>query len=296
MVGLNDWLTLRVYPPRLGCAARGQPLSFALRWVVMFSRPGWATDEEVEEARAVSRRLGAFEAGSLQTSVAARELGKLEPKPGVKLIALLIALARAGGRRDALLVESIGRALLPPPDEVLPEEHREALLVAALELELPEVAGLFIAPDPVLGADGDRPPKPDPAIAHLTLGHKKMLARQANPDMLARLAAEGEPSVVRNILMNPRLDESLVVRICARRPIRAEVFREVWASRKWSSREMIRQAIVQNPYCEPELALKVLPLMAERTLVLVARNLHLHPTVRAAAERLRRKRPVEAVE
>ena len=190
----------------------------------------------------------------------------------------------------------MGRALLNAPADGLTAVHRDLVMIAAQDHEMPEVAALYIAPKAARSVEADAPTRADPAMAHLTLGYKKMIARKASPDMLARLAVEGEPDVMRNILLNPRLTESQVVRICARRPMRAEVFREVWANRKWSSREVVRKAIVQNPYCEPSLALKIVPTLDELTLRLVSRNQLLHVTVREAAERLRRKPPPEALE
>src|SRR6185437_16544175 len=105
------------------------------------------------------------------------------------------------------------------------------------------------------------------------------LARKADPDLLARLAAEADPRVVRNILVNPRLTEAVVVRICARRPIRGEVLRLVHENRNWSTREKVREAMVQNPYCEPELALKLLPTLSQAMLRAVARNQTLHTSL-----------------
>jgi hypothetical protein len=238
------------------------------------------------QARALTSRLMVLEAGPLRVAAAARELAQMMPERGAWVLAALLELAREGSPEERLALEALGRALLSDPSDVLSNLHRQRLFEAAAESELPEVEALFIAPPPVLATDPDHPPKPDPALAHLTLGHKKMLARTADPDLLARLAAEAEPSVIQNILINPRLTESLVVRICARKPIRAQVLEAIYESRKWSTRALVRQAMVENPYTPPELSLKILPILSVPVLKQVANNKQLHESVREAASRL----------
>ena len=242
--------------------------------------------EYVPQARALVARICVYEPVDLQAVAAARELASLEPERAAFVLDALVDLAREGGPREVIAIDAVGRAILGAPPEQLSHLHRSRILDAAHDAGLIGVSALFIAPDPVLSLNSDTRLRGDPQIAHMSLGHKKMLARKANPDLLARLAAEGDPSVVHNILLNPRLTESLVVRICARRPIRAEVLRHVYGSRKWSAREKVREAIVQNPYCEPELALKILPTLSQAALKEIAPNQTLHASLRAMATRL----------
>lgn len=245
-----------------------------------------AHDEHLALARAMVARICVYEPLDLQQVAAARELSRMDPERAAFVLDALLALSRSGGSNETLAIDAVGRAILLAPPEQLSHLHRSRILDAAFEAELPEVSALFVAPDPVLSVHPDVRPRQDPALAGMTLGHKKMLARKANPDLLARLAAEAEPAVVQSILVNPRLTESQVVRICARRPIRAEVLRMIYAARKWTAREKVREAIVQNPYCEPELALKILPTLARATLADIARNATLHESLRATAQRL----------
>jgi DNA-directed RNA polymerase subunit F len=242
--------------------------------------------EYIAQARALMTRIMAYEPLGLQSVAAARELSALEPERAAFILEALVSLARQGTGPARIVVDAVARAVLDAPPEQLSHLHRDRIQEAAQESELPTVAALFAAPNARLTVAKFVRPREDPAIAHLTLGHKKMLARTANPDLLARLAAEAEPTVVRNILVNPRLTESMVVRICARKPIKADVLRLVYASRTWSVREKVREAIVHNPYCEPELALKILPTLPRQTLQLIAKNLALHQSLREAAARL----------
>lgn len=245
--------------------------------------------EYLTQARALIARICVYEPVDLQAVAAARELANLEPERAAFILDALLELSQKGGPRELITVDAVGRAILSAPPDRLSHLHRSRILDAAHDSGLSRVSALFIAPDPVLSIDKGSRPRQDPQIAHLTLGHKKMLARKANPDLLARLAAEGDPSVVRNILVNPKLTEALVVRIAARRPIRAEVLRLLFESRKWSAREKVREAMVQNPYCEPELALKILPTLSRPILKDVARNQVLHASLRKAASLLLQK-------
>ena len=228
-------------------------------------------------------RVCVYEPVSLQTVAAARELSRLSPADAALALQALLALAQGGGAREVLTLDAMGRAILSAPPHQLSASHRQEILQAARDAGLPGVVALFDAPAPTLSIDARARLRADPQIAHLSLGHKKMLARSGNPDLLARLAAEGDPRVIENVLLNPRLTEALVVRIVARRPIRADVLRRVFEHRRWSASERVREAMAQNPYCEPELALKILPTLSRPVLRGVAERRGLHPAVRQFA-------------
>jgi hypothetical protein len=145
---------------------------------------------------------------------------------------------------------------------------------------------LLVSPPPLRPYEEPRD-KADARLAHLTLGHKKAFARSnRDPDLLARLAAEGEPTVVRELLRNPQLTEPFVVRIAARRPCRPATLRCIFESPRWRTRPAIALAIVRNPYAEPDLAVKLVPALSPADLGEIARDGAVHPLVRGFAERL----------
>lgn len=243
-------------------------------------RPPGASAGEV--AAALSSRLAALEEGGARRGAAARLLSEMEPSLAALAIA---ALARGTSAPHRVAIAAIGQALAEP-STALGYERTVDIYAAASERGLVEVTSLFVAP-PAHRAWKPPRDKPDPRLASLTLGHKKAMARaNRDPDLLARLAAEGEPSVVRELLRNAQLTEPFAVRIAARRPIRPETLRCFYESRRWRTRPAVVQAVVKNPYVETEVALKLLPFLGAGELEEIARDGALHPMIRALARRL----------
>jgi len=232
------------------------------------------------EARALSARLRALEEGELRNRAAGRALAALPPEVAAQVLGALVDLAAEG---EAVGVVAAGRALLGGH---VPYAACAALYQAAAAAGLAEVTAMLVAPPPRIGWEEPRD-KPDPRLASLTLGHKKAMARtHRDPDLLARLAAEGEPVVVRELLRNPRLTEDFAVRLAARRPCRPETLRCLFDDRRWRTRPRVAAALAHNPYVETELALKLLPALGEGEVEDVAADGNVHPLVRATASRL----------
>lgn len=243
-----------------------------------------------EAARALGRRLAALEEGGIRTRAAARALAALDAPAAAALLAAALEASAAGEREPAA---ALSEALLAPAPD-LGYDALAALYAAAAAAGHGAVRRLLLSAPPRLAWS---PPR-DPAGARLatwSLGHKKALARRlSDPDLLARLAAEGEPAVVRELLRNPRLTEEVVVRIAARRPCRPETLRCLHDDRRWRTRPAVARAIARNPYAEPALVAKLLPRLPPRELSEVAGDGVLHGLVRALASSLApRKAPVE---
>jgi DNA-directed RNA polymerase subunit F len=237
-------------------------------------------------ALAMARRLAALEEGPIRARAAGRQLARLPPEDAARLLAALLERGASGARA----LSAVGQALLDPRGN-LSYEWKASLYAAATALELPQVAALLLAPQPQRAFEEPRD-KADPRLAHLTLGHKKALARlRRDPDFMARLAAEGEPAVVRELLRNPLLTEALAVRIAARRPIRPQTLRCLYEDRRWRTRPAVRRALVRNPFVETEIALQIVPTLPAQELFEIAADGSLHPAVRSLAARLAEDRP-----
>jgi hypothetical protein len=247
------------------------------------ARPAAGT---AEEARALARRLGALEAGPVRVGAAARALAATEPERAAPLVAALVR----GTRPDLRVAAAAVAQALGDPGGAPPYAWRADVYAAAAAAGLDEVKALLVSPAPRRAFEEPRDAA-DPRLAHLTLGHKKALARaRRDPDLLARLAAEGDPAVVRELLRNPQLTEELVVRVAARRPCRPETLRAVVAAPRWRARPAVALAVVRNPWAETSLALELVPGLGASELRELARDGALHPLVRALAERVASRR------
>ncbi|HEX9244396.1 MAG TPA: hypothetical protein VF875_18300 [Anaeromyxobacter sp.] len=239
--------------------------------------------EPAAEALALGRRLAALEEGAIRSHAAARHLAALEPARAVAVIGVLVRASSSAEARPALaaVAHALGGA-----DPALPYAWLADVYAEATERGATEVTALVVSPPPQRAFEEPRD-KADPRLAHLTLGHKKAFARaQRDPDLLSRLAAEGDPVVVRELLRNAQLTEPFVVRIASRRPCRPGTLRCVFESRRWRRCPAVALALVRNPFVETELALKLLGGLPTAELRDVARDGVLHPLVRAVATRI----------
>jgi len=211
-----------------------------------------------------------------------RHLEDLGPDGAARVLGELLGRGVEG---STVAVAAFGQALLDV-EGGFAYEWKVELYASARGLGLDEVAALLLWPPPHRTWEEPRD-KADPRLAHLSLGEKKTLARlRRDPDLLARLAAEGEPAVVRELLRNPLLTEDFAVRIASRRPVRPETLRCLYEERRWRTRAAVRRALARNPYVETGIALAILPMLALRDLIAIATDGALHVEVRAQARRV----------
>ncbi len=252
----------------------------------MTARPGGGEPGPQADAQRLARRLAALEEGAIRVRAAARALARHEPERGALVIA---ALARLPSPQARAAVAAVSRALAERGED-LPYAWLADVYAAAAERGLEEVTSLLVSPPPARAWNEPRD-RSDARLANLTLGHRKAMARaHRDPDLLARLAAEGEPTVVRELLRNARLTEPFVLRIASRRPCRPATLRCVWESRRWRTRPAIALALARNPYVETELALEIASTLGAGELGELAKERAVHPLVRALARRLLRER------
>ena len=132
---------------------------------------------------------------------------------------------------------------------------------------------------------------PDPVLDAVSLGERRSMARKLDPDLMERLAKDGDPVVIRILLANPRLTESLVLRMIALRPHRAKVLREFGVQHRWLSRAQIRRALVLNPYTPIRLAMLLAPLLGDVFLREATQARNLHPALKRLVRGLLGIRP-----
>ncbi len=237
------------------------------------------------DAQELARRIHSLSGGAeLLRKAAARELARLDPIDATEVIHHLIALARVGWEPASCVLSHFGAALSLEAAQI---PHAASLRRLAAIQDLEEVAALFPQSAALQQLHPDAAARADARTFTESLGYLKQKARATtNPDELSRLATASDPSVVRNVLLNPRLTEELVVRIAARRPARPEPLVEIWRSTRWSTRHAVRRALVFNPYCPPEVAAKIVPLLNANDLRELAGDGSAHPELREQARTL----------
>lgn len=149
--------------------------------------------------------------------------------------------------------------------------HLLAELLRVREADLPSQA----LPVPDFG--GSRP---------LTLGERKSLARRRDRGVIARVARDPHPLVVRILLGNPALTEADVVQIASRRPIDPQSLVQIVRAPRWAVRYRVRLAIIQNPACPLDVALLLLPHVTTPDLGTLEASPDLRPTILEVARQL----------
>ena len=209
----------------------------------------------------------------------------LDEVPADEAVRALEELLRSAQRRldpDAVALQGLIRGL----DAYLPQELADRLRAAAEEAGAHSVEALFTRSDARRSFDHDRESWVDREMRALTLGERKAMARGRNADVLARLAQDHDPAVVRNLLENPRCTEREALLAASRRPARAAVLQEVFRSRKWGVNRRVRKALAQNPYTPPALAVQALSLLAAQDLREISGDATLASEVRVQARLL----------
>ncbi len=235
--------------------------------------------QEIETVSDLLRRLAVLPEGPPRDRAAVGFWGARPPHLGAQRVAHARAWLRGGRHAEGAAATALVQAVLP--ELGLPYDQRAALYVAARSLGL-AAAALFLSPPP----QKEAPPAPPGLEQELSLGHRRTLARTAPPERFARLGAEKDVRVARELLLNPRLTEREVVRIASRRPAQPEVLLAIGLSPRFSNRASVRSALARNPYAPPRLALRFLAHLGDQLLLEVATDGTLHPEVRQFARAL----------
>jgi hypothetical protein len=119
----------------------------------------------------------------------------------------------------------------------------------------------------------------------VSLGERKSLARRNDREWIARVIRDPHPDVARILLLNPRVTETDIVRLCARRPVASDVLREVFLCARWIVRYPVKVALVLNPYSPLDIALQLAPLLRAQDLKRVLDATDLPPELHAACRR-----------
>jgi len=96
-----------------------------------------------------------------------------------------------------------------------------------------------------------------PELRDVPLGRRRTLAKGSDSRVLGLLAQDPDPTVIRNLLHNPRIREPDVVRLASARPAHVSALREIGSHVRWARRPPVRVALARNPYAPVPLALQM---------------------------------------
>ncbi len=130
----------------------------------------------------------------------------------------------------------------------------------------------------------DPPPPGHHKLSGMPLGMRKFLARRRDINLLEKLLLDPDPTVIRNLLKNPRITEKEVLYICTRRPNNAAVLEEVAQHPKWFQHYPVKLALCKTPYTPVHIVKSALPFLATKDLVEILSMKNLHPEVLQTAQ------------
>jgi hypothetical protein len=169
---------------------------------------------------------------------------------------VLDAICEAGARADPSVRETV-LALVMFLAGVAEARALDELGRAAAELRLMSL-GRLLRRAPEL--DSVERPSLVPnygAGRELTLGERKTLARRPNRKSFDKLLLDPDPTVITQLLGNPRLTEDDVLRVAARRPANVAALRAI-ARTPWLCRGRIRMSLIHNPGTPSSIAVPLL--------------------------------------
>lgn len=215
------------------------------------------------------------------------DLTRLSADCAVELLAEAQARAGSGDASMGVFMQALQDALA---HDLLSYERKVELYKAAALVGLLSVQRLILAPparqSKTIHGKGRAPEGQE------TLGMRTWNARRApRGQQLDRLVRDADPRVIRNLLLNPHLTEKDVLSIVTRRPVPADVLREVAASDRWNRRAAVRRALVFNPFTPTEIALRLLPLLSRPDLHALAVDAKIHAEVAQQAAVFAKERP-----
>jgi hypothetical protein len=234
------------------------------------------------DAAQLSRQLAALRDPEMRARRAAEVFSQLPADEAMVLLAGLAHRAHIRVDPNSAALEGALRACRL----YLSAETVAAMHASALEAGEDELLGLLSSAQASKAFDNEREAWVDRAMRSRTLGERKAMARGRDRDVLARLATDTDPTVVRALLQNPRVTEREVLIAASRRPARAAVLEEIFRSPRWAQNRRVRRALALNPYSPPALATTALALLTGPDLREVAADSNLSTEVRVHARRL----------
>jgi hypothetical protein len=114
----------------------------------------------------------------------------------------------------------------------------------------------------------------------MSLGERKSVASGWDRARFEYLVEDNAPEIVDRLCANPRVQEPLILAIATRRPTVPELLERVALHPRWARRHSVREALIQNPYADTGMTLRLLPTLHEPAMQRIQHAQELHQAVR----------------
>jgi hypothetical protein len=238
-------------------------------------------------AKKLLKDLSSLPEDKMKLKVLGNRVKELEPADIARFIAFVYTPAS-----DVTEARKI-QALLVNPEEIrgiIGEEKYRLTYHAAIEMGLEKVCRLFTDLPPHKSGPFGYDKEEEAKMEFISLGHRRALAKGNVKDTLDRLLSDPDTMVIKNLLNNPRITETDVLKIASKRPNSPEILKILSTHRKWSKRYKVIKAIVLNPYAPPRISMGLLEFLLTQELESVAADKTIHPQVRLGARDLLEER------
>jgi len=259
------------------------PLEPVLRRLTTLLDEG-AEGEAEELVRWMSRRLRALRDLRMRRVVAEECLYALDDAGLLAMLHRVLEGSRQGlaVHRELLEVLTLDPGVLTELDY----EHISDLYNAAHRADLAGVSRLLLRQSRPQAVTVDSADLDNEHLA-LPTGIRRKIAKGSDRDLLDRALRDRNPLVIRDVLNNPRLIESDVVRLAAKRPTTAVILGLLADHRKWSVRYRVRLALACNPYTAEPLAERLIATLLAQDLSLVINGAGISEMRKEAARKRR---------
>lgn len=219
-------------------------------------------------ADAWAKKLSLLREHSVQVGWLRSELERIGAVRAADVLSVVLARAEQHEDRFAMLLLRVSLALGDPSASMLKDRiaalaHAKGLLSLSRFLGRAETqqedASKEVDAEEVDTPENERDVPDFGRGRPLTLGERKSLARTHDRTLLARVLRDPHPDVIRVLLDNPAVVEADIVRLCARRPARAQVLNAVFLHPRWVLRYRVRRSLALNPFTPESITLQLLP-------------------------------------
>ncbi len=234
-------------------------------------------------AKKLLKDLNSLPEDKMKLHLLGKRLGELEPGDIARLINVIYSPSPGlpGARKvQTLLVNPRGLR------EIIGPDRYRLTYCAAIDMGLKKVSRLFTDLPPYKKGPFGYDKEEEAKMEFLTLGERRAKAKGNVKDTLDRLLSDPDTRVIENLLNNPRITETEVLKIASKRPNSSEILKLLSTHRKWSKRYTVIKALVFNPYTPPRISLGLLGFLMSPDLETLAADKTLHPQVKLSAKEL----------